>query len=60
MQQVEIIIEAGVPMIFVKGVKGKRCKDVTRALESALGETSGSIPTPELFQNEKQTTQTGH
>ena len=37
MQQVEIIIEGGTPTVKVKCVKGKSCKDITKALEAALG-----------------------
>jgi hypothetical protein len=54
MQQVEITIEGGVPTVKVKCVKGKGCKDITRALESALGETTKSTPTKEMFERAEQ------
>lgn len=56
MQQVEIIIEGGSPTIRVRGCKGKSCKDLTRALEAALGETEGSTPTAEFYEQASQTT----
>ncbi len=59
MQQVRITIEKGVPTIMVTGAKGKNCKDLTRALEAALGDTAKSTPTREMYEQAKQTTQTG-
>ncbi len=60
MQQiVQITIEAGVPTIHVQGVKGKSCKDITKALEKALGETKDSKSTGEFYEQAKQTTQAG-
>jgi len=50
MQQVEIIIEGGTPTVKVKCVKGGACKDITRALEAALGETTESKPTKEMYE----------
>jgi hypothetical protein len=55
MQQVEIIIEGGTPTIKVKCVKGKACKDITRALEAALGESKSSKPTGEMYEKASQT-----
>jgi len=55
MQQVTITIEAGTPTVSVKGVKGKSCKDITKALEAALGETKESKPTGEFYEQAKQT-----
>jgi hypothetical protein len=55
MQQVEITIEGGVPTIKVKCVKGQACKDITRALEAALGEAKDSKPTKEMYEQAKQT-----
>jgi hypothetical protein len=54
MQQVEIIIENGTPTIKVKCVKGKTCKDLTRELEAALGDTAKSTPTAEMYEQAKQ------
>lgn len=55
MQQIEITIEGGVPTIKVKCVKGQACKDITRALEAALGETKESTPTKEMYEKATQT-----
>jgi len=60
MQQVEITIEGGVPTIKVKCVKGKACKDITRALEKALGETKSSTPTQEMYEQARQTAKAGN
>jgi hypothetical protein len=54
MQQVEIIIEGGVPTVKVKCVKGRACKDLTKALEAALGEVKESKPTAEMYEQAKQ------
>lgn len=54
MQQVEITIENGVPTIKVKCVKGQACKDLTKALEAALGDTKEWKPTPELYEQAQQ------
>lgn len=40
------------PVITVKGVKGKACKDLTRSLELALGTTIDSVETDEYKQRE--------
>lgn len=58
MQQVKIIIENGVPTVSVNCVKGKSCKDITRALEAALGEVSESKPTGEMY--EQQSVKVSH
>lgn len=58
MQQVEITIENGVPTVKVKCVKGQACKDLTRALEAALGEAQESKPTAEMY--EQQTAKVSH
>lgn len=57
MQQVIIDIEGGKPTISVKGAKGKSCKDLTRALEAALGDTAKSTPTAELYEQATKTNQ---
>jgi hypothetical protein len=56
MQQVEIIIENGSPTVMVKCVKGKSCKDITKALEAALGNAVKSTPTAEMYEQANQTT----
>lgn len=60
MQQVEVIIEGGVPTVKVKCVKGRTCKDITRALEAALGETKETVPTGEMYEQSKQATRVGY
>ena len=59
MQQVEITIVDGTPTIKVRGCKGKSCKDLTRDLEKALGETDTSTPTAEFYEQARQTTKAG-
>jgi hypothetical protein len=55
MQQVEIIIENGTPTVKVKCVKGKSCKDITKALEAALGDVAKSSNTSEFYEQANQT-----
>jgi hypothetical protein len=60
MQQiVKITIEAGTPTIHVQGVKGRSCKDITKALEAALGETSESKSTNEFYEQANQAVKAG-
>ena len=60
MQQIiKITIEGGIPTIHVQGIKGRSCKDVTKALEAALGETTKSKPTGEMYEQAKQATKAG-
>ncbi len=59
MQQVEITIEGGTPTVKVKCVKGQACKDLTRALEAALGDVRESAPTKEMYEQAKQTAKVG-
>lgn len=54
MQEVIIDIIKGAPKIRVKGVAGKACKEITRELESDLGETVKSTDTPEMHQRVTQ------
>ena len=60
MRHVIITIEGGSPKISVLGVKGKSCKDLTRELEAALGETTESKPTNEFYEQAKQTTKASY
>lgn len=60
MQQVEITIEAGTPTVKVKCVKGRACKDITRALEAALGEAQTSVATSEMYEQIKQENKAGY
>jgi hypothetical protein len=39
--------------IAVKGVKGKSCKDATRAIEKALGETTNDKLTGEYYEQQQ-------
>lgn len=53
----EVIVEIdenAAVTVSVRGVKGKRCKEVTAALEKALGDVTGGKPTSEM--SEKETT----
>jgi hypothetical protein len=59
MQQVIVTIVDGVPTVTVKGCKGKTCKDVTAALEKALGEAKATKPTAEMYEQAKQTNKAG-
>jgi hypothetical protein len=57
MQQiVKVTVKDGVPTIMVQGCKGKTCKDITRELEKALGDTKDSKPTGEMFEHAQQAT----
>lgn len=40
------------PVISVKGVKGKGCKDLTKALEQKLGKVTKDVETREYRENE--------
>ena len=61
MQQIiRVVIEDGTPTIHVQGVKGKSCKDITKALEQALGDVAESTPTAEMYEKAKQTTKAGN
>jgi hypothetical protein len=55
MQEVKIVIENGVPTVSVNCVKGRSCKDITRALENALGDVEKSSKTPEFYEQANQT-----
>ena len=55
MQEVIIDIEGGSPTVTVKGVKGPACKNLTKAVVAALGETHSEVPTPEFYEQVKQT-----
>lgn len=44
----KIPADGGSPVISVKGVKGTGCKDLTKSLEKALGETISDTPTREM------------
>jgi len=38
-QEIEVVIDPdGIVRVDVKGVKGRKCTDITRALEQALGD----------------------
>lgn len=49
MEQITIIINPdGGAEISVACVKGKTCKDITAAIEKALGKTTSDVPTAEM------------
>lgn len=52
MQEVTIKISKAVPVISVKGVKGKSCKELTKDLERNLGNVTSDKPTLEMHQSE--------
>ena len=59
MQEVTITFVGGKATIKVNGIKGGDCKNVTKALEKALGVTTKSTPTPEFYERAKQSQSTG-
>ena len=48
---VEIDLD-GSSTVSVAGVKGKKCKDITRQVEAALGKVTADTPTQEMAQRE--------
>lgn len=58
MAQIIITIDkAGNPTIMVQGVKGGACKDLTKAVEQALGTVESDTATREMSENpEKEVT----
>lgn len=52
MQTITVTIDQeGNPTIAVSGVKGRSCKDVTAAVEKALGKSISDTPTEEMHHN---------
>lgn len=52
----ELIIEIkpdGAVTVSVEGMKGSGCKDVTKAIEKALGTTQSTKPTKEMSEVQK-------
>lgn len=45
-----IIDQTGEPKLEVKGVKGKACKDFSKALEQALGDVTSDTNTGEYYE----------
>lgn len=41
------------PVVAVKGVKGKACKDLTKSMEEALGVVTSDTPTAEMRQEDR-------
>jgi hypothetical protein len=55
MQTITITVSPdGTPKIEVNGVKGQSCKDVTKAVEKALGTVSTDKDTPEMYERPQQ------
>lgn len=53
MQKITVVIDNnGDPTISVNGIKGRSCKDVTKALEKALGAVSKSTETQEAYEQQ--------
>jgi hypothetical protein len=49
MEQVTIVVDPnGGTEVSVQCVKGKKCQDVTREIEKALGRTTKDAPTSEM------------
>jgi len=42
----------GTVTFAVKGVKGKKCKEITKAIEEALGEVREVVKTSEYYEEE--------
>jgi hypothetical protein len=42
----------GTVTFAVKGVKGKKCKEITKAIEEALGEVKEVVKTSEYYEEE--------
>jgi len=55
-----VIDQDGGASVGVGCVKGKKCAEVTREIEKALGKTTSDQKTSEYFEKEKQDAQTGH
>ena len=50
---IEIVItEEGETTVETKGVKGSGCQALTKAIEAALGSTTGDVKKPEYFANQ--------
>jgi len=53
MEELEITIDSeGTTNIRVRGVKGSRCLDLTKAIENQLGQVEERIFTPEYYKEE--------
>jgi hypothetical protein len=55
-----VIDEEGGASVGVGCVKGRKCHEITREIEKALGKTTSDQKTSEYFEREKQDAQTGH
>ena len=56
METIIIEIETdGASTVSVRGVKGKKCKDITRQVEAALGKVTSDNPTEEMAQHAQAT-----
>ena len=51
MEEVIVTIgQDGSAQVKAQCVKGKACKDVTKAIEAALGKTTADTPTSEMYE----------
>lgn len=56
--KIRIVFQNGKSTVEVKGVKGKSCTDVTKAVEEALGKVEKRSYTKEYSETEKEQVQT--
>lgn len=50
MQTIEVVIDAeGSVTVETKGIKGSGCQAFSRAVEQAIGKTTGEVKKPEFF-----------
>lgn len=48
--------DKGEVTVSVEGLSGTSCKDVTKAIEQALGNVTKDVPTDEMYRTEEQET----
>lgn len=57
--QVDILVSPqGEVEISVKGIKGRKCQDVTKSLEESLGVVASTTETAEMREVEREQTRT--
>lgn len=61
MEQIVVTIDTGAEVtVEVKGHAGPGCQQLTKALETALGETTKDRTTHEFQQHQRASVRTGH